>query len=108
MLENHTAQLAAIISQIKALEAEANTVKAHILDEMKAAKITSYQSPLGTVTHVTRKSYEYTKAVKDMEEQLKLKKVEEEEKGEATVKVSEYVQMKIKTEVWKLIGLTSS
>lgn len=94
-LNTHAAQLAAITSQMKTLEAEAKEVKSQMLDEMKAQNLTNFKSDFGTVSKVTRKKYTYSDEVATLEDQVKLKKVEEEERGLAQVSVTEYVQIKL-------------
>lgn len=95
MLHKHVEELAAIAVQLKELEDKERALKLQIMSEMKAEGVDTYKSDVGTVSHVTRKSYTYSEAVDKLNEQLKLKKVEEEERGIADVKITEYVQINL-------------
>lgn len=97
MLQKHVEELANLTAQSKELATKMDAVKALLLDEMKSNKLTSYKSDVGTLSYVTRKSYKYSDAVKAMEQEVKLKKVVEEETGKAQVSVTEYVQIKLPT-----------
>lgn len=100
MLQNHAQELALLIAQSKEIEDKIAVIKTNMLAEMKADNLTTYKSDFGTVSFVTRKKYVYSDAVKKKEEEVKILKVEEEEKGIAQVSVTEFVQMnlpKVKT-----------
>jgi hypothetical protein len=62
--------------------------------EVKEKALKKVPSDYGTFTIAHRTSYIYTEAVKKLEEATKLKKVEEEEKGLAEEKVTEYILFK--------------
>ncbi len=95
MLDKHTAQLAALVAKQKAIEAEIVELKLKLIDEMKASDIASYKTDYGTFTMGQRKTYLYTDDVKKLEDAVKIKKVEEEEKGLAQVKVSEFISVRV-------------
>lgn len=95
MLHKHAAELATVAAEIKTLKAKEEELKLKIMGEMKAAGVDTYKSDFGTVSHVTRKSYTYSPEVAKLNEALKLKKVEEEERGIAEVSVTEYVQVSL-------------
>lgn len=95
MLEQHTKTLAALVLEEKQLKVKIEEAKGLIVDELKAKDLSSFKTDYGTFTIGTRRSWTYTPAVKKMEEKLKLKKVEEEEKGVAQVKVSEFLTVRV-------------
>ena len=95
MLENHTKELASLTAEQKAIEAKIVDIKLKLIDEMKASDLSSYKADYGTFTMGQRKTYVYTDAVKTLEDQVKLKKVEEEERGLAQVKVSEFISVRL-------------
>lgn len=95
MLHKHAAELATIAAEIKTLKAKEEELKSKIMGEMKAAGVDTYKSDFGTVSHVTRKTYTYSPEVDKMSEKLKLKKVEEEERGIAEVSVTEFIQINL-------------
>lgn len=70
-------------------------LKEQVIDEMKVEGLDSYKTDYGSFSIGRRKSYTYTAAVKALEEQVKIKKVEEEEKGLADVKVTEYLSARV-------------
>ena len=94
-LHKHAARLSEIAAQKRELQLEEDQLKQHLLQEMKAEGIKSYKSDFGSVSHVTRRRFKYSQAVRDLEDQVGLKKIEEEERGIAEVAVTEFVQVKL-------------
>lgn len=95
MLQENAELLANLTRQAKELEAQITAIKEVMVGEMKADNLTQFKSDHGTVSFVTRKKYAYTDAVTKLEQQMKLKKIEEEETGVAQVSVTEYVQISL-------------
>ena len=93
MLQKHAEELATLTLESKVLDEKIKGLKSLILDEMKAQKLTSFKDEFGTVSYVTRSTYKYSDEIKQLETNVKLKKVEEEETGKAQVSITEYVQM---------------
>lgn len=95
MLEKHTKELARLATEKKAIEAQEVEIKQKLINEMKALKLSSYKADYGSFTLGERRSYTYSPEVKSLEDSLKMKKVEEEERGIAEVKVSEYITVRV-------------
>jgi hypothetical protein len=98
MLEKHTQELAQLSAEAAVIDAKIKAVKLKLIDEFKAQNIKSYQTDYGNFTLTQKKSYTYTDEVKKLEEACKLRKVEEEERGLAEVKVSEFITVRSKVE----------
>lgn len=94
MLENHTKELAQLSAEAAVLEAKIKEIKLKLIDEFKANKISNYKTDYGSFSLGQRRSYSYTDAVKKLEEEVKLKKVDEEERGLAEVKISEFITVR--------------
>lgn len=88
-------QLAEAAQERKSLEVKEKALKEALLIEIKKeGKDKETLEGVGTFTIARRTSYTYTEAVEQINEALKLKKVEEEERGLAQAQVTEYVLFK--------------
>jgi hypothetical protein len=76
-----------IESQLKLLEEAKKEVREKIIAQFKKEKIDKLSDPiLGSFTLSSKKTYEYSKKVKSIAEELKIAKIKEEQRGIATVK----------------------
>lgn len=83
-------QYKTIRNQMSILEIQESELKKKIIEDMVAqGKIKE-----GPITLASRKNYKYSPAVKEFEDQIKIMKVEEQEKGIATVEVTQYITYK--------------
>lgn len=73
------------------LEAEKTLLKSEILEEMAKSKVDKAETDYGIFTHAIRTSFQYTEAVKKLEEKVKIAKVKEEQKGLAKQKETDYL-----------------
>ena len=88
-------QLASTAQEKKQLEVKEKALKDALLQEIKnEGKEKETLDGVGTFTIARRTSYKYTEAVDKLNETLKLKKVEEEEKGIAEAQITEYILFK--------------
>ena len=98
MLDKHTNTLADLMAQKEELENKISETKHHLLQEMKADNLSSYQSPLGTISFVQRKNYVFSEEVTKFKDEMdgKLAKMKNKEKktGVAEVEVTEFIQFK--------------
>lgn len=80
---------AEIAEQIKHLEEQQGSLKLECLDDMEAKKLDQVKlDGVGTFSITERKSWEYSPAVKEKDEELKSLKKTEEHDGTATSTVS--------------------
>jgi ACT domain-containing protein len=88
-------QLASTAQEKKQLEVKERALKDALLQEIKKeGKEKEVLDGVGTFTIARRTSYIYTEVVDKLNEALRLKKVEEEEKGLAEASVTEYILFK--------------
>lgn len=78
----------------KELEEEEKALKQQIEEVMQEEGKDREDTSFGTFTMAHRTYWKYTDKVKDLEEKVKLKKVEEEEKGLATPNETVYLVFK--------------
>ena len=83
-----------ITSERKELEIKEKAIKASLIEELKANKLAFADTEYGKAKIARRPYYTYSKVVEAMEEQVKLKKIEEVEKGIAEESVTEYILFK--------------
>jgi len=91
MLMQHIAETA---QERKMLEVKEKALKDELLEAMKAAGLEKQATQFGSFTVAHRTSYEYTDVVKKLEDSVKMKKVEEVEKGLAKQEVTDYILFK--------------
>lgn len=89
-----TEQLAATAAERKDLEVKEKALKDSLLAEMKKVHHEKEETVYGTFTISRRSSYTYTPAVKALEEEVKMRKDEEQKRGLATESVTEYILFK--------------
>jgi DNA repair ATPase RecN len=98
MLDKHTNTLADLVAQKEELELQITEIKNRLIQEMKADNLSSYASPMGTVSFVQRKNYVFSDEVNnfknEMEGQLAKMKNKEKKTGVAEVEVTEFIQFK--------------
>lgn len=73
--------------KIKEFEFRQNELKPLIIDEIKQKGITNENG----FTIASRKKYTYTEKITEMMDEVKIQKIEEEEKGLATFETTEYI-----------------
>lgn len=95
MFNEETTRLAELIRTKNALEDEIALVKEKLINKFKANNLTSLKSDNANFTLAQRRTYTYSDAVKRLEEDVKLLKVEEEETGVADVRVTEFLAVKL-------------
>lgn len=87
-------QLREVADAKKEIELKEKVIKESLLEAMKAERKDSVPSDYGTATIARRTYYTYSDVVKSLESKVKEKKIEEEEKGVAEPKVTEYILFK--------------
>lgn len=87
-------EVADAIQLRKELEVKEKALKDALLLELKKANKESDESEVGKVTIARRSYYTYSEMVTKLEEEVKIKKVEEVEKGIAKEEVTEYLLFK--------------
>ena len=87
-------QLSITAQERKVLEVKERAIKDALLAEMKREKLSRQESNFGTFTIAHRSSYIYTPAVKTLEDSVKILKDEEQKKGLAEEKITEYILFK--------------
>lgn len=78
--------------KINALEEERNALKADIMSDMHKQKVEKAETEYGTFTRATRTTWQYTKKVDKLSEQLKIAQIKEQDSGKAKAKVSEHLR----------------
>ncbi len=77
----------ALEAEFKAIEMERTAMRAAIVQEFQKEGIEKFEDPrLGSFTVAHRTTYEFSKAVKALEEKVKIAKTKEQQKGTAKVK----------------------
>lgn len=84
-------QYAALETKLKELESRKSELKEKILASLEADKLTKAESVFGTFTRATRTSYTYSDKVKALEEKANLAKLQEQQKGIAKAKYTQYL-----------------
>lgn len=97
-IETLVKQLAEVAQQKKEIELQEEAIKGLLLEELRGADPEEGKTPYGKVTIARRSYYTYSDNIKKLAEEIKLKQVEEQEKGIAVEKVTEYVLFKAKAE----------
>ena len=77
-------EYAVLDSQIKALTAKKDELRADIIDDMMQRNENKAETPLGSFTVAILKTWTYTKKVAELEEEYKARKAKEESTGEAS------------------------
>jgi hypothetical protein len=91
-------ELAAIALQKQELANKEEVIKDALLTEMHKAGVEKEATDYGTASISRRKSYTYSDVVKKLEDKVKIKKDEEVKQGLATVKETEFITFRIKTD----------
>lgn len=76
------------------LQEEEKVAKEMVLKEMQKEHLDKVKTDRATISIARRPYYTYTDAVKKLEDKVKLKKIEEQEKGIAEEKLTEYLLIK--------------
>jgi len=87
-------EYARLTAQKKDLEGRINALKVDILSEMTEAKVTKIKTDVGNFTKACKTTWKYTDKVKTLEDKLKVEKIKEQEKGDATANLTEYLVFK--------------
>ena len=77
-------QYAVLDAKIRALTNEKDELKAQIIEDMVARGEENTNTAVGKFTIAKLKTWTYSEAVKELEEEYKAKKAEEESTGDAT------------------------
>lgn len=89
-------QLFEISQKIKKLEDEKAAIVAAVMDQMNKEKLEKFESPVGVISIVSKKSYEYSEKVKNLIDTVKDLKAFEEEKGFAQIEVKKSVRVSLR------------
>lgn len=87
-------QYADLMQQSKALDTQLEEVKAQIVEDMKTREVKTEKHEFGTFTMTSRKKVSYSDNIKELENSVKIAKIEEEEKGIATIETTEFLTFK--------------
>lgn len=87
-------QYAKIKKEIELLQVIEVDLKARIIADMKERGSIKEKYNFGSFTMSSRKNYTYSPNVTKLVEQVELAKVEEKEKGIATVEITNYITFK--------------
>jgi len=95
--ENRLQEYAKLQAKIKELDAVADALKIDIMADFHANNIEEpIHSPFGTFALGSRKTYQYSKRVLTLEDEVKQLKRNEEDSGKAkVVKLSEYLTYRV-------------
>lgn len=85
--------------QIKLLEEQKNLLQKDILEDLHKDGVDKFEGEIGKFTICSKKSWKYSKKITKLEDDLKIKKTEEQEKGIAKVEESEYLLFKANEEI---------
>lgn len=92
-------EYAQICKEISALEEKKRAYGKSILMNLEEEKAKTKETVYGKFTRAERKSYKYSKAVKNLEEEVKILKINEQESGVAKEEVSTYLTFTAPKEV---------
>lgn len=81
--------------QIIALEAQRDGIRTRIVEAMTADGVTKDSTPLGTFSVAHKTTWIYSKAVEALDQKLKIKKIQEQKKGIATVARNPYLLFRV-------------
>jgi len=87
-------QYAELVQASKAIETQLEELKVKIVEDMKNREVKSDKQEFGTFTISSRKKISYSENIKTLENSVKLAKIEEEEKGIATIEQTEFLTFK--------------
>ena len=82
--QNVYEEYAVLDSQIKALTAKKDELRADIIDDMMQRNENKAETAVGSFTIAVLKTWTYTKKVAELEEEYKARKAQEESTGDAT------------------------
>lgn len=71
-------------AEISELETLRESLRAKIIEAMKADGLTKAPTPFGTFSVAHKVTWSYSKAIKELDQKLKIKKIQEQKKGLAT------------------------
>ena len=83
-MQNVYEEYAVLDSQIKALTAKKDELRADIIDDMMQRNENKAETAVGSFTIAVLKTWTYTKKVAELEEEYKARKAQEESTGDAT------------------------
>ena len=90
-------QYATVRAKQEALETEEKILKVQIIDAFRNEPKTKIEKDYGVFTYSSRKNWSYSSKIEKMEEDIKIKKVEEIERGIAKIKSeTEVLSFKVK------------
>lgn len=92
MNEKRLLEYVKIETEYKALEEKRDALRKAIVEDMIDSKTESIEKPFGTFTVARKRSYEYSKKVEKAVENLKIMKYDEETKGIAKPKETEFLR----------------
>lgn len=87
-------EYAKLREKIADLEKTEKILKEAIIKDMEKNKLEKLESEFGNFTKAARKVWSYSKKVLKLEEEVKLKKIEEQEKGVAKMSETVYLVFK--------------
>lgn len=93
-IETLVKQLSEVSVEKKEIELKEKAIKGLLIEELKNNQLSDKDTAYGKVTIARRSYYTYSENIKKLEEDVKKKKVEEEEKGIAVKDVTEYILFK--------------
>jgi len=87
-------EYAQLKQDVKIKEARIKELSVLILEDISGKGLKNDKTSYGTFSAVTKKSWKYSKLVEELNEDLKIKQIEEQESGVAKVKESVYLMFK--------------
>lgn len=96
MKEQLYTKYAALVTDIKKLEAEAKEAKQEILADLTANGLDKYQTPEGTYSVIPTKTWVYSEKVDMLKAMMEAQKEEEVEKGIALVEETPTLRFQLK------------
>lgn len=93
-MQNIYKEYADVRHELEVLETKRDYLKNEILRDLKRQKVDKVEGEYGKFTVCQKKNWIYSKKLSALEENLKIQKVEEQEKGIAKAEVTEYITYK--------------
>lgn len=87
-------EYAELKNQIAILEEKRVELADKIVNDMKASQLESFPTEHGTFVRAKKKSWKYSPKITKLEEDLKMKKSDEQGNGTAKMEINEYLTFK--------------
>lgn len=84
-------QYASVRLELEKLEEKAGALKVQILEDLKSRNIKKDENSFGVFSLCSKKNWSFSPKIKKLEENLKIAKYTEQEKGIAKVDITEYL-----------------